>query len=192
MNKKEHTLLLIMGRTGAGKDKLVNHLCDTGNLKQLISYSTRPRRQDEGDTHIFVDESDYFKMLESREVAVDTKISDNYYWSKIEQLYESDVYIVDYLGFKKLKKLNLPNIRFVSVYINVPDEIREERAINLRHDDKNIFRKRNLDERRQFREMLQAADFDYSIQNIRFPEAYSVLKWIATVEGVFNNKGEVE
>ena len=187
---KEHTLLLVLGRTASGKDSLVNKLCERTGLKQLISYSTRPRRDNEGDTHIFVSEDEYQTMLINGNVAVDTNIAGNYYWSTIEQLYETDIYIIDYVGYKKLKELNLPNLRLVSVFVNTPDKIREERALSKRKDDKFVFRKRSLDEAAQFREMLKNADFDYAVSNIELPKAYSVLRWISEVEGIWKNQEE--
>ena len=186
----EHTLLLVLGRTASGKDSLVNKLCERTGLKQLISYSTRPRRDNESDTHIFVSEDEYQTMLINGDVAVDTNIAGNYYWSTIEQLYETDIYIIDYVGYKKLKELNLPNLRLVSVFVNTPDKIREERALSKRKDDKFVFRKRSLDEAAQFREMLKNADFDYAVSNIELPKAYSVLRWISEVEGIWKNQEE--
>lgn len=107
-------------------------------------------------------------------------------------LYQSDVYIIDYSGYKKLKNLDLPNLRLVSVYINVPDEIRKERALNHRKDDRHKFMQREFDERQQFREMLKNSDFDYSISNIEWPKAYSVLRHISDIEGVWKNHNEEE
>jgi guanylate kinase len=188
MENKEHTTLLILGKSASGKDTLTNRLCDRANLSQLISYTTRPRRTNEGETHIFVSKEDYRAMLANNEVAVDTNIAGNYYWATIKQLYEADVYIIDYVGYKKLKELNLPGLRLISVFINVPDNIREERALNKRGDDKLTFRKRCIDENGQFREMLRNADFDYAISNIDEAKAYSVLRHISDIEGLWKNK----
>ena len=190
MDNKEHTLLCVLGRTASGKDSLVNKLCERTGLKQIISYTTRPRRENEDDTHIFVSQYEYQTMLTNGDVAVDTNIAGNYYWSTIEQLYESNVYIIDYIGYQKLKELNLPNIRLVSIYINVPDNIREERALNKRRDDRSKFRARDFAERQQFREMLKNADFDYAISNMDFAKAYSILRWISQVEGCWHNTTE--
>ena len=187
MQHKEHTLLLIIGRTASGKDTLVNKLCERTGLKQLISYTTRNRRQNEENTHIFVSETDYQKMLNNNQVAVDTNIAGNYYWSTINSLYESDIYVIDYTGYNKLKNLNLPNLRLVSVYINTPDDIRKERALNKRGDDRLVFTKRDMAERDQFRTMLKNADFDYAISNLDSAKAYSILRWIATIEGAWQN-----
>ena len=190
MDNKEHALLCILGRTASGKDSLVAKLCERTNAKQLISYTTRDRRNGEGETHIFVTEEEYHTMLDNNQVAVDTNIAGNYYWSTIEQLYETDIYVIDYVGLKKLRELNLPNLRLISVFVNTPDDIREERALQLRKDDKAKFRIRNFSEAPQFRELLKNADFDYAISNVNFAKAYSVLKWIATVEGVWKNNEE--
>jgi guanylate kinase len=191
MKNEDHVLLCILGRTACGKDSLVNKLCERTGLKSIISYTTRPRRENEGDTHIFTTKETYEQMQADGNVAAYTEIAGNLYWTTVDQLYENDVYIIDYEGLKTLKALNLINLRLVSVFINTPDEIREERALNLRKDDKAKFRVRDFAERNQFRDMLKNADFDYAISNINFPRAYSVLRWIATVEDVIkNNKGD--
>jgi guanylate kinase len=102
------------------------------------------------------------------------------------------VYIIDYKGIETLRKLNLPNIRLVTVFINTPDDVRKDRALNKRGDDRLIFMKRDMAERDQFRTMLRNADFDYSVSNIDIAKAYSVLRWIATVEGAWKNNLEGE
>lgn len=187
MNNKEHTLLCVLGRTACGKDSLVNKLCEKTGLKSIISYTTRPRRENEGDTHIFVAEADFEQMHQDGIVAAFTQIGESKYWTTIDQLEDADIYIIDYDGLKTLRKLSLPNIRIVSVYINVPDDIREERALNKRRDDRSKFRARDFAERQQFREMLKNADFDYAISNMDFAKAYSVLRWISQVEGCWQN-----
>lgn len=187
---REHTLLLIVGRTASGKDSLVNKLCERTNLKAVTSYTTRPRRENEGNTHIFTTEDVYEQMQAEGKVAAYTQISGYHYWTTIDQLYESDLYIIDYKGIQTLRELNLPDIRFVTVFVNTPDKVREERALTKRRDDKFVFRKRSLDEAPQFREMLKNADFDYSISNIELPKAYSVLRLISDIEGCWKNHEE--
>ena len=187
---REHTLLLIVGKTACGKDSLVGKLCQRTGLKAITSYTTRPRRENEGDTHIFTTEEEYEQMQAEGKVAAYTQISGYHYWTTINQLYENDLYIIDYKGIKTLRELNLPNIRFVTVFVNTPDKIREERALKKRKDDKIVFRKRSLDEAPQFREMLKNADFDYAVSNIELPKAYSVLRLISDIEGVWKNHEE--
>ena len=185
----EHVLICVLGESSCGKDTLVNQICKTSNLTQLISYTTRPQRKNEGATHIFVDEDIYNSMKENNEIAAYTNINNNRYWSTIEQLYDSDFYIIDPIGVDSLKNLNLPNLRIVTVYINVPEDVRKERAIK-RGDDVVTYKSRCFSERNQFREMKKNMDVDYVVPNIDFAKAFSALKWIVTVEGVWKNHEE--
>ncbi len=184
---KEHILLCVLGRTSCGKDTLVNKLCERTGLTAITSYTTRPRRANEGDTHIFSTRNAYEQMQIEGNVAAYTEIAGNIYWTTIDQLYEHSVYIIDPKGVETLRQLNLPNLRLVTVYINTPDDVRKERALNKRGDDRLTFMKRDIAERDQFRAMLRNADFDYAISNIDISKAYSVLRWIATVERVWKN-----
>ena len=186
---KEHVLMCVMAESAAGKDKLVNELCNRNHLTQLISYTTRARRANEDDTHIFVDEETYQQMKDDNNIAAYTYINGNHYWSTINQLYESDFYVIDPRGIESLKALNFPNLHLVTVYINVPEDVRKERA-KLRGDDMNVYRNRCLSEREQFRDMKKNMNVDYVVPNVDFAKSYSVLKWIATVEGVWKNHQE--
>lgn len=189
MKNDEHILMCIMAESAAGKDRLVNELCNRNNLTQLISYTTRVRRSNEGDTHIFVDEETYQQMKDDNNIAAYTYINGNHYWSTINQLYESDFYVIDPRGIELLKALNLPKLHLITVYVNVPEDIRKERA-RLRGDDMNVYRNRCLSEREQFRDMKKNMNVDYVVPNVDFAKSYSVLKWIATVEGVWKNHQE--
>ena len=189
---KEHVLLCIMGRTSCGKDTLVQKLCERTGLTAITSYTTRPRRNNEGNTHIFSSKEEYARMQSNGNIAAYTNIAGNDYWTTIEQLYQHSIYIIDPKGVETLRKLDLPNLRLVTVYINTPDDIRRDRAINKRGDDRLTFMKRDMSERDQFRVMLRNADFDYAISNIDVSKAYSVLRWISQVEGAWKNNQEGE
>ena len=198
-NKK--TVFLIVGQTASGKDSLVNAMCKCykpiqipngeveGNkitfcgqrYKQLISYTTRPRRDNEGDTHIFIspDEIDKYK----NDIVAYTKIGEYEYFATKRQLYDCDFHIIDYLGILILRGHNLNDeFRFVTIYINKPYEIRKERALSNRKDNEEIFNLRNQNEAYQFSRMRQQSDFDYSINNINFDKSLQILKHIVEVE----------
>ena len=190
-NNKEHVLICIIGESASGKDRLITELCNRNGWSQLISYTTRPRRNHEGDTHLFVDEDTYKAMEIDGSVAAYTNINGNHYWSTVEQLYQNDFYAIDFEGIKTLKALNLPDLHIVTVYINVPEEVRKERA-KMRGDDMNVYRSRCLSEKQQFRDMKKDADFDYSVSNLYFPTACSILRWICIAEGIWRNHVEEE
>ena len=183
----EHVLLCLIGRSASGKDTLANKLCERTGLKQIISYTTRERRENEGDTHIFITDEQHNNLEKSGQIAAFTQIGQYKYCCTVDQLYENDIYVIDYDGINHLRDLNLPNIRLVTVFINVPDYLREERALKNRGDNRLKWRERNIAEREQFRTMLKNADFDYAVSNYEWPKALSVLKWIAQIEGVWKN-----
>ena len=190
MENKEHVLLCLIGKTACGKDTIAKMLCERVGLKQIISYTTRPRRTNEGNTHIFISDAEYDELEQSGKIAAFTKIGDHRYCCTVGQLYENDIYVVDPAGIRNLRELNLPNLRLVTVYINVPDDIRRERALKKRGDDRLVFMRRENAERRQFYELLRNADFDYAVTNIDAPKAYSVIRWISQVEKVWMNNEE--
>lgn len=187
MNNREHILLCIMAESAAGKDKLANQLCEREGFSQLISYTTRERRVNEGETHVFVSEDEYYQMLEDKQIAAHTIVNNYHYWCTIDQLYTADVYIIDPMGLQTLKALNLPNLHIITIYINVPAEVRQERALT-RGDHISVYRSRCLSERQQFRDMKKNMDVDYVLPNIDFAKAYSCLKYVANIEGLWKNK----
>lgn len=182
----EHVLMLIVGKTNSGKSSLIKKICDRTGLFQLTSYTTRPRRNEQDNDHIFVEIEDYFKAKENGEIAIETEIAGNFYYATREQLYKADLYTINPEALDVLLKTNLPNIRFVIVYISCPDEIREARAMQ-RGDDKRAYRVRQFAERQEFRRFVAEEKWNYAINNLDFPKSYSVLRWISQIESVWKN-----
>ena len=178
-----HKLFCIMGETASGKDTLTKKLCEDTGMKAIVSYTTRPRRTNEGDTHIFVDDSVYEQMKDN--LAAYTEINGFRYWTTIEQIYDNDIYIIDPNGLETLENIGLEDIDICSIYINVPLEVRLERAL-YRGDSVEDFFSRNKSEMRQFIQMKAAGGFDYAISNLNEDKAYAVLKYIVEVETVQN------
>ena len=87
-------MYLIIGRTACGKDYLASELTKQG-LKGVISRTTRPRRPDEPDTHIFVTKEQ--AAQETNKVAY-TNINDNDYYVIPEVLSDKQFYIIDPIG----------------------------------------------------------------------------------------------
>lgn len=183
-----HKIFCIVGESASGKDSLVNKLCEELGLKQLISYATRPRRNGEGDTHIFITEDDV--KYYTNDMIAYTKIGYFEYFATIKQLYESDLYVIDPNGVDYMRSIakykGVDDICFVTIYINTPAELRNERAINIRKDNFETYYERVLSEQEQFTGFRANAKFDYAVLNTDFNKAYSVLKHIIEVETTQN------
>lgn len=189
MKNNEHVVILVVGKTGSGKSSLIKRLCERTGLKELCSYTTRPKRSEVDADHVFVSIEEYLRAKESGEIAIDGEIAGNYYFSTIEQLYNADLYTINPEALNRLLAMELPNIRFVVVYISCPDKIREER-IMARGDDKHKYRVREFSERQEFRKFVTEEKWDYAINNLDFPKSYSMLRWISTIEGAWQNNKE--
>lgn len=106
---------LIVGRTATGKDTLVDKLCKDypDKFSKVISRTTRPPRDDNDTSHIFVTKKQA-KKDENNKIAK-TIISDNEYYILPEDIKDKNLYIVDPTGVYDIVK-NMPNEYFTIVY----------------------------------------------------------------------------
>ena len=104
----ENKLLLIAGESGTGKSTLANHLMEQYDLLPLDSYTTRPRRTKTETGHFFVNpmvgnslmnDEDYLKN-----VVAYTFYNGHHYWSTIDQVESSDLYVIDRDGIVHFMK----------------------------------------------------------------------------------------
>jgi len=172
------TCILIVGESSSGKDSLANMLKHDG-YKILKSYTTRPPRKNGVDTHIFIKPEEVEKY--KKDIIAFTKIGDYSYFATKTQLLDSDIYIIDPNGVKYLKE-KCNGIRFITIFINVSEKERFNRALNIRKDNIDDIKKRFKAEKKQFDEFKLNADFDYSICNYDLTKSYKILKYIIEMD----------
>ena len=172
------TVFLICGESSSGKDSLATMLKHDG-YKVLKSYTTRPKRINESNTHIFIKPEDVVQY--KNDMIAYTKIGTYEYFATKQQLIDSDIYIIDPKGIEYLKS-KIKNIKFITIFINVPEEERKKRALYIRKDDPEAVEKRFEAERKQFDNFKLNAGFDYSICNYDLNKAYKILKFIIETE----------
>ena len=146
-------LYLIVGRTGSGKDTYAKYL-EQYELKGVCSYTTRPKRTEYENSHIFISQDEVAKYEKS--IVARTEINGYVYFATVDQLKEADYYIIDPNGIKYLNK-HFPEIKYTIIYIYADDAIRKERALSRvdKKDydkEKKVFMARNSSESYQFDE----------------------------------------
>lgn len=159
---------LIIGRTGTGKTTLAKGVAQKLGLSLLKSYCTRPPRPGEVDPdHIFIS-PDKVENYRDRMIAYTDKVDEYERFATIDQLRESDVYIIDPIGLKYLQSLDFPefeDMKLIRIYIRVPYMTNIKR-LKERGDDTRTFLKRFESENRQFTEYEKSGDWDYHILNV--------------------------
>lgn len=175
-----HTIFLLVGRSASGKDSIADELVKRG-YKKLKSYTTRPRRVNEGDTHVFIDESEVEKYIP--DMVAHTKIGDYQYFATKEQMAENDIYIIDPLGvlFMEFHEGYDPNIRTVIIYINQLERVRYARA-RERGDKKEDIIKRFMAENDQFEEFERTCAYDYAVTNNDLQKSVNFVEYIMLLE----------
>lgn len=106
-------LILLIGPSGSGKTTLANALsCDYG-LKQLASYTDRPRRSADEVGHTFVTKDEFDKLRP--DMAAYNVFNGHQYGATYAQIDETDIYVVDVPGYWDLMRhyRNRPFLTFV-------------------------------------------------------------------------------
>lgn len=105
MNKP---LFLFVGRSASGKTTIANMF-----EKQVWSYTTRQPRYDNEPGHIFISDEEFDNL---GELAAYTVYNGHRYGTTLEQLNESDVYVVDIPGVKVLLEKLKDDIRPICIF----------------------------------------------------------------------------
>lgn len=164
-------LTLIIGRSGTGKSTLEEKLCKDYDLKSIRSYSTRPKRSPDENSHIFIEPSDIDKY--PNKIAT-TTINGNFYFATKEQLDESQLYVIDPIGLYELSK-NFPDLTFNLIYLKLPKYKHQQYLKNRR---KNSNETPKLQAQRLESENQQFDEFEEKIKNNSLPKNINLIKKI--------------
>lgn len=140
-------LFCFVGKSGAGKDTIVNKLCDDYGYKKIISYTTRIPRDSAEDlkSHIFADVIDYTFAKRCGDIVAETVFDGNRYWTTKSQLDVSDIYILDLPGLKTLHE-RYSDKDIVAIYITASDTVLKERMEKRGDSDEAIEKRIKNDE----------------------------------------------
>lgn len=107
-------MILIVGRTCSGKNTYLEHLLSNGDYKKLISYTTRPKRNNEVDgiDYHFIGKNDIPEMEKRKTLLFKTEIGGYEYFTVEEDFnkyFDNGVKIVDPKGVQDILKYLIDN-----------------------------------------------------------------------------------
>lgn len=191
MNK--HKVFLIIGRTATGKSTISKKVANKLGLTVLKSYTDRPKRRgetDENSDHTFISVNEADEMLSHPEqiVASTDSVANGFrYFSTVNQVLNSDFYIIDPIGVEDLKQTQhkiseLQNVEFIEIYIRTPYAKQKNNA-HQRGTSFHDFESRYSQESKQFSQYEKEQKFKYHVLNDNsFDEACEKLENIIMKE----------
>lgn len=156
-------IYLIMGQSGVGKTTIVHELCKRYGLSEVISYTTRPRRTGEGNTHIFVNKA-VFDSIRNELVAY-TKFSGNEYGVPAAAIEINDLYVIDPAGIRFFKKAYKGNKQHQVIFITAPEDYCHMRMIE-RGDKPLDIARRLANDKQEFYGAEKLADYIITNYNL--------------------------
>lgn len=120
-------IILLVGKSGSGKNAIAHSLRDRYNMNIVQSYTTRLPRYENEDDHIFITK-DELSQYPIEEIAAYTYYNDNHYFATKDQLDNNEIYIVDIDGVLSLLEC-YPEKNYLIFYIDVDEQTRKMRML---------------------------------------------------------------
>lgn len=177
------SLLVLIGKSASGKDTIANKLVDEYGYKRLVTYTTRPMRQNEVQdvTYHFISEDDFKEKIDSgffleyRKYLTEQGI---WFYGSAKKDYELDEKHISILTPEGVQSLQSKGINPIVIYIYANQQTIKDRLAK-RGDDKDEAERRMKADNVDFRgaEML-ANRIIYNNEGKELSEVINeVLKW---------------
>lgn len=160
-------IIVLVGKTASGKTTVANELCKNHYYKRIITYTTRPMRENEVqdvDYH-FISDEQFNRMVENNEFTEYKRYNTAHgvwsYGSVItsEQEQSDDCYVI-ILTPQGLRDLSKKMSRYIAFYLNVSFESQLER-LKKRGDEEQQIIKRLINDAKDFENVLDIVDYSF-------------------------------
>jgi len=165
--------LLIIGESGSGKTTIADILERDYGMKQIPSYTNRPKRTPDEKGHVFLTERniDKIKAKYPNRVA-ETLFDKNFYFSTAEQVDQYDTYVISPDAVSMFKANYRGKKRVIVVYIHAPTFLRMER-MRRRGDTAEMIDQRVAFDVEAFKDCEAMADL--TVRNFVLTESIEVI-----------------
>ena len=128
-------IIAILGKSGTGKTVLQDMLESRYGIPRIVSHTTRPRRGDNDNSHVFLTEKEMSKL----EGKIATTVFGGYKYAGVYPSGESGVhsYVIDKDGYRELNSTD--NLLVIPVVISMNEKKRKKRISKERFErDKEV------------------------------------------------------
>ena len=167
-------IVVLVGKTASGKTTVANELCKHHGYKRIVTYTTRPMRENEVqdvDYH-FISDEQFNKMVENNEFTEYKRYNTAHgVWSygsvvTSEQEHSDDCYVI-ILTPQGLRDLSKRMSRYIAFYLDVGLETQLER-LKKRSDEEQQIIKRLKNDAKDFENVLDIVDYSFCTDYNRF------------------------
>ena len=160
-------IIILVGKTASGKTTVANELCKHHGYKRIITYTTRPMRENEVqdvDYH-FISDEQFNKMVENNEFTEYKRYNTAHgVWSygsiiTLEQEYSDDCYVI-ILTPQGLKDLSKKISRYIAFYLDIGFKSQLER-LKKRGDEEQQIIKRLKNDAKDFKNVVDIIDYSF-------------------------------
>lgn len=128
-HKQKTPLILLAGPSGCGKSTVAQLLEENYWLVSLRSFTTRPKRTPDEDTHTFLTRDEFQTLHVDGSILASTMINGNFYGATKQMAEDSDVYVIDPYGVYSMKEEYLKERNCVYIWIECDEKTCEERMV---------------------------------------------------------------
>lgn len=147
-------IVLLIGKSGSGKTSVCDQFEKQFDWKALRSYTTRPKRNENEDGHIFITD-EKFDQLDN--ICALTFFDGARYCATQEQVDQSDIYVIDLYGLDYFKKLYKGDKCIIPIYLDI-DTHTQYKRMRERGDSRLRAIRRVLHDVKAFREAKYRSD----------------------------------
>lgn len=175
-------MVILVGKTCSGKSSVAKYLQEKHNLPRIITYTTRPRRDNETNEYHFISD-EMFEKLKSEDFFFETtsyNVASGETWkygTSKESLRDDNCIIMNPDGLKKVRRLlEAENFDIIVIYLNVSEGVQWNRLRQRSSESSDEASRRIKQDKEDFKDISEFYDFSITTDDMS-PEEIAWIIW---------------